>query len=42
MKKMETFSLKEPFAWEFFVMFFPHACPHFLILISVKKTEGHM
>ena len=26
---METFSLKEPFAWEFFVIFFPHACKHF-------------
>ena len=25
----------------FFVLFFPHSCPH-LILISGKKTEGHM
>ena len=41
MKKTETFSLKE-FAWEFFVIFFPHACLHFLILIPKKKTEGHM
>ena len=29
MKKMETFSPKEPSAWEFFVIFFLHACPHF-------------
>ena len=28
-QKTETFSLKEPFAWEFLVIFFPHACPHF-------------
>ena len=26
---METFSLKDPFAWEFFVIFFLHARPHF-------------
>ena len=41
MKITEMFSLKEPFAWEFFVIFFPHACPH-LSLISIKTTEGHM
>ena len=33
-KKTETFSLKDPFAWEFFV--------HLLSLISVSTTEGHM
>ena len=28
-KKTEMFSLKDPFALEFFVIFFPHACLHF-------------
>ena len=42
MKKMEMFSLKEPFAWELFVIFFLHASLYFLILISKKKTEGHV
>ena len=28
-QKMEMFSLKEPFTWEFFVIFFLHSCPHF-------------
>ena len=31
---METFSLKDPFTWEFFV--------RILSLISVNKTEGQM
>ena len=31
---METFSLKDPFTWEFFV--------RILSLISVNTTEGHM
>ena len=31
---METFSLKDPFAWEFFV--------RILSLISVNTTEGQM
>ena len=39
---MEVFSLKEPFAWEFFFIYFLHAYPYFLILISEKKTEGYM
>ena len=40
-QKMETFSLKEPFTWEFFVIFFSACLSTFLILISEKKT-GHM
>ena len=38
---METFSLKDPFAWGFLSYFFcMPVC--ILSLISVKKTEGHM
>ena len=33
-KEKQTFSLKDPFAWEFFV--------RILSLISVNTTEGHM
>ena len=39
--KMEMFCLKDLFTWEFFVIFFPHSCPH-LSLISINTTEGHM
>ena len=34
LQQMEMFSLKDPFAWEFFV--------RILSLISVNTTEGHM
>ena len=37
----QFFSLKEPFAWEFFVIFF-HMPVRILSLISVKTTEGHL
>ena len=40
-QKTEMFSLKDPFAWEFFVIFFQMPVL-ILILISVKTTEGHM
>ena len=40
-QKMEMFSLKEPFAWEFFVLLF--CIPvHILTPISGKKKEDHM
>ena len=33
---METFSLKDPFAWEFF------ACPHFKSDIRKDKRRSHV
>ena len=41
-QKMETFSLKEPFAWEFFVILFPHACPHFKSDIRKDNRRSHV
>ena len=35
-KKMETFSLKDPFAWEFF------ACPHFKSDIHKHNRRSHV
>ena len=35
-KKMETFSLKDPFAWEFF------ACPHFKSDIHKQNRRSHV
>ena len=40
-KKQKSFLSRNHSLWSFFVIFFPHSCPH-LILISGKKTEGHM
>ena len=42
MKKTEMFSLKEPFAWEFFVIFFPHACHHFKSDIHTDNRRSHV
>ena len=42
MKKTETFSLKEPFAWEFFVIFFLHAYPHFKSDIRKDNRRSHV
>ena len=39
---MEMFSLKEPFAWEFFVIFFPHACLHFKSDICKYSRRSHV
>ena len=36
------FSLKDPFAWEFFVVFFPHACPHFKSDIHKDNRRPHV
>ena len=41
-KKTETFSLKDPFAWEFFVIFFLHACPHFKSDIRKDNRRSHV
>ena len=41
-QKMETFSLKDPFAWEFFVIFFLHACPHFKSDIRKHNRRSHV
>ena len=35
-KKMETFSLKDPFTWEFF------ACPHFKSDIHKQNRRSHV
>ena len=37
-QKEKIISLKEPFTWDFFVLFFSNSCLH-LILISRKKTD---
>ena len=39
---MEIFSLKDPFAWEFFVIFFPHAFPHFNSDIHKDNRRSHV
>ena len=39
---MEMFSLKDPFAWEFFVIFFLHACLHFKSDISKDNRRSHV
>ena len=39
---MEMFSLKDPFTWEFFVIFFPHACPHFKSDIHKHNRRSHV
>ena len=41
-QETETFSLKEPFAWEFFVIFFPHACLHFKSDICKDNRRSHV
>ena len=41
-QKMETFSLKDPFAWEFFVIFFLHACLHFNSDIRKDNRRSHV
>ena len=41
-QKVETFSLKDPFTWEFFVIFFLHACPHFKSDICKHNRRSHV
>ena len=41
-KKTGMFSLKDPFAWEFFVIFFLHACPHFNSDIRKDNRSSHV
>ena len=41
-QKTEMFSLKEPFAWEFFVIFFLHACQHFKSDICKDNRRSHV
>ena len=36
------FSLKDPFGWEFFVIFFPHACLHFKSDIHKDNRRSHV
>ena len=33
---------KDPFAWEFFVIFFLHACPHFKSDICKHNRRSHV
>ena len=40
--KMEMFSLKDPFAWEFLVIFFLHACLHFKFDNSKHNRRSHV
>ena len=39
---MEMFSLKDPFAWEFFVIFFLHVCLHFKSDIHKDNRRSHV
>ena len=41
-QKTEMFSLKDPFTWEFFVIFFPHACPHLNSDICKDNRRSHV
>ena len=36
------FSLKDPFAWEFFVIFFVYACLHFKSDIRKHNRRSHV